>query len=294
MTGLTTIVHRKADQIGSTQTKVSFLVLYHFDGGTFPMPGIDKPYLYFVVDGSMRLYTPFGIMDYIAGQYSVSAIDTPESGKILTVSPGGGFYSLSVAFSLDDVLSVMLQLDEERTAQIAGGNVDETVKEDADRQVVGSIYNLLCLLDRPSGGEFVANSIRREIIYYVLCGSCGQQFLQSMIGFQAGEIYEVNSWIKRNFRDSFTIEELAQRQNISVSLLRQKFKSAVGMGVLQCQKRLRLTEARRLMLDEGKNVTEAAMGVGYESVSQFTREYGRMYGKAPKEDIQSLKEQLWK
>ena len=100
-----------------------------------------------------------------------------------------------------------------------------------------------------------------------MCGPCGSQFLQSIINIQqAGEIYNINSWIKKNFRNAFTVEELAEKRNMSVSLFHQKFKSAVGMGPLQCQKRLRLTEARRLMLDENRNVTEASFEVGYESV----------------------------
>lgn len=79
---------------------------------------------------------------------------------------------------------------------------------------------------------------------------------------------------------------------MSVSLLHQKFKSAVGMGPLQCQKRLRLTEARRLMLDENRNVTEASLQVGYESVSQFTRDYRKMFGLKPKEDVLKLRSLL--
>ena len=81
---------------------------------------------------------------------------------------------------------------------------------------------------------------------------------------------------------------------MSVSLFHQKFKSAVGMGPLQCQKRLRLTEARRLMLDENKNVTEASLDVGYESTSQFIRDYRKMFSRSPKEEILSLRDQLEK
>ena len=81
---------------------------------------------------------------------------------------------------------------------------------------------------------------------------------------------------------------------MSVSQFYQKFKSAVGMGPMQCQKRLRLTEARRLMLDEGRNVTEASAEVGYESLSQFIRDYRRMFGSAPKEDVLSLRRRLEK
>lgn len=88
---------------------------------------------------------------------------------------------------------------------------------------------------------------------------------------------------------AFSVEELAGRWNMSVPVLHQEFKSAVGMGLLQCQKRLRLTEARRLMLDENKNATEAALDVGYESLSQFTREYKKMFGAAPREDAKRLK-----
>ena len=77
-------------------------------------------------------------------------------------------------------------------------------------------------------------------------------------------------------------------------MFHQKFKSAVGMGPLQCQKRLRLTEARRLMLDEHKNVTEASVEVGYESLSQFIRDYRKMFGAAPKEDIRNMQRQLKK
>lgn len=132
----------------------------------------------------------------------------------------------------------------------------------------------ICMLWRrdPYGSirrpAFMAKHIRREIIFHLMCGSGGRQFLNSVINIsQAGEIYEVNSWIKKNFRNSFTVEELAEQKNMSVSLFHQKIKSAVGMGPLQCQKRLRLTEARRLMLDENRNATEAAFEVRYESAS---------------------------
>ena len=135
----------------------------------------------------------------------------------------------------------------------------------------------------------------REVIYYILWGSCGKQLLTSTINLdQADEIYKVNHWIKENFRSLFSVKDLAVQGSMSISLFHQKFKSAVGMGPLQCQKRLRLTEARRLMLDENKNVTEASAEVGYESLSQFIRDYRKMFGRPPKEDIQNLQTLLEK
>ena len=212
-----------------SQTGISCVTVYRFTEEKVQMPLTQNPYVYIVLDGMLRLHTPSGIMDYMAGQYSISQIDSPLMGTILIPS------------------------------------------------------------------EFMRKNIFQEIIYDILCGSCGKQFIQSIVRVgQADEIYEANSWIKENFRNSFTVESLAEQRNMSVSLFHQKFKSAVGMGPLQCQKRLRLTEARRLMLDDNKNVTEASVEVGYESVSQFIRDYRKMFGSAPKEDILNIQKHLKK
>lgn len=136
----------------------------------------------------------------------------------------------------------------------------------SDEAVIESVYKLFSGIHRAIPSEFMRKNILREIIHYILCGSCGRQFIQSIVNIgQADEIYEANSWIKENFRNSFTVENLAEQRNMSVSLFHQKFKHAVGMGPLQCQKRLRLTEARRLMLDDNKNVTEASIICKWEN-----------------------------
>lgn len=280
---------------GENQTVLPFLKIYKFVNSKIQMPTMEVPYIYLVIDGEMRLHTPSGIMDYIAGQYSVSAIDTPTSGDVLSFSKQQDFLALALTFTLDDVLSVMLNLDDDLTVQIAEGTIGSEITDKADHRIIETAYNLVCALEQSIGLSFMGKHIKQEIIYCVLCGSCGKQFLQSMIHIQqAGEIYEINSWIKQNYRNTFTVEELAKKNSMSVSHLHQKFKSAVGMGVLQCQKRLRLTEARRLMLDENKNVTEASLDVGYESVSQFIREYRKMFGQSPKEDIMMLQKRLQK
>ena len=259
------------------------------------MPRMENFYIYVVLEGSIRLYTPSGIMDYMPGQYSISKIDTPISGYVLTLSESCDFLTLSIEFTLNDVISVLLDLDGNLAEQIANSEIDNEVMSSSDNNVIAAICQLFSVMKEPVQLAFMGNHIKREIIFFILCGSCGSQFLQSIINIQqAGEIYEINSWIKENFRSSFTVEELAEKRNMSVSLFHQKFKSAVGMGPLQCQKRLRLTEARRLMLDENRNVTEASLEVGYESVSQFTRDYRKMFGMKPKEDILKLRSQLKK
>ena len=278
---------------GENKTELSYLSVYLSRQKKADMPQTDRFYVYLVLESSLRLYTPSGIMDYLPGQYSVSRIDTPVSGHVLTFSEKGDFLALMIELTLNDVISVLLDLDGDLPERIADTGLDSQTAAAADIQVITSVRRLFSAMEEPLPLSFQGKHIRREIIFFILCGSCGSQFLQSVINIQqAGEIYEVNSWIKDNFRDSFTVEELAEKQNMSVSQFHQKFKTAVGMGPLQCQKRLRLTKARRLMLDENRNVTEASMEVGYESVSQFTRDYRKMFGMKPKEDVMKLRSQM--
>lgn len=282
-------------QDGVNNTVVSYLKVYRFSNTIIYMPETAIPYIYLVLDGSLRLHTPSGIMDYLPGQYSVSAIDTPISGQVLTYGDEKDFLALSIEFTLDDVITVILDIDGNLVERIMNFELDTDTMDEFDKKVGDAAFRLVKILNKPEQLAFIGKYLRKEIIFDVLCGTCGRQFMQSVTGIQqAGEIYEINSWIKENYRGSFTVEELAERWNMSVSNFHQKFKSAVGMGPLQCQKRLRLTEARRQMLDNNVGVTEAALGVGYESVSQFNRDYKKMFQASPKEDIQRLKEQLKK
>ena len=275
--------------IRDSNTTPPFLHLFRYTSKTIPMPQVETLYIYFVLDGEFRLYTPGGMLDYVAGQYSVSAIDTPEKGYVLAFSEQQDFLAASVDFTANDVMSAIIALNDDLTMQILDNTLNDEFKAKQDQCVLSCLERILDMLVEPVSMKFLCEQIRAEMIFHILCGSCGKAFIQSITNVKsAGEIYEANSWIKQNYRQSFKIEELAEQWNMSVSQFHQKFKNAVGMGPLQCQKRLRLTEARRLMLDEGKKATEAAFDVGYESLSQFTREYRKMFGSSPTEDIQFL------
>lgn len=280
---------------GCNQTGISCVTVYRFTEEKVQMPLAPNPYLYIVLDGMIRLHTPSGIMDYMVGQYSVSKIDTPVMGTVLNFSEQQDYLALSIELTVNDVITTVLSLDNDLTEKIMNEQLESQKMAMSDKAVIESVYKLFSGIHRVLPSEFMRKNILREIIYEILCGSCGKQFIQSIVNTrQVDEIYEANSWIKENFRNSFTVENLAEQRNMSVSLFHQKFKSAVGMGPLQCQKRLRLTEARRLMLDDNKNVTEASVEVGYESVSQFIRDYRKMFGSSPKEDILNIQKHLKK
>lgn len=268
---------------------------YRFTAEHIPMPQAERPYLYLVLDGVLRLHTPSGMMDYMAGQYSISQIDTPLSGTALAFSDQRDFLAVCVEFQPSQAVQTILSLDNELIERIMSEQMEEQETAAADRAVPESVSRLLEVMMAAVPSTFIHRQVLGEVLYYALCGSCGKRLIQSIANVsQVDEIYRANSWIKENFRDSFAVEELAEQGNMSVSLFHQRFKSAVGMGPLQCQKRLRLTEARRLMLDEHKNVTEASVEVGYESLSQFIRDYRKMFGAPPREDIHSLRQGLKK
>ena len=213
----------------------------------------------------------------------------------MAFSEHGDFLALSLEFTANDVITAVLGLDRELTEKIIENRLEEQAMAQGDEAVLQSVFRLFAARKQQVWSEFLRRNIMQEVIYDLLCGSCGCQLLKSIANIrQADEIYAANSWMKENFRQPFTVEELAEQRNMSVSLFHQKFKSAVGMGPLQCQKRLRLTEARRLMLDESRNVTEAAGEVGYESLSQFIRDDRKMFGAAPREDILTIQRQLKK
>lgn len=202
---------------GVNSTKLPYLSIYLSTQRKVDLPQTENFYIYTVLDGSIRLFTPSGIMDYMPGQFSVSKIDTPASGHVLTFSENGYFLALVMELTRNDVISVLLDLDGNLAEQIANSELDSAVMSTSDSNVIASICRLVSIMDEPVQLAFMGKHIKREIIFFILCGSCGSQFLQSLINIQqAGEIYEINSWIKENFRDSFTVEELAEKRNMSV------------------------------------------------------------------------------
>lgn len=276
---------------GVLTTAIPALVIHRSLAGELCVPAGDSPSLLLVVAGVLRLHTPAGIMDYMPGQCSVSTIDTPERGYVLAPSPEGDLVALSLALTVSDVTSTMISLDDDTVAAILASDISPDEADQADAALVGAFARMLEAA-RVGGRRagFLAGHLAREATFDMLTGSCGRQFLESVIRLHCSDdIYAANSWIKENYRQPFSVEELALRWHMSPSAFHRKFKDAVGMGPLQCQKRLRLTEARRLMLDEGASATEAAFTVGYESSSQFSRDYKRAFGLPPSEDVRALR-----
>lgn len=278
---------------GQNDTSVSYLSLYRVSGKDFNLPDKDNPYIVLIINGTLRLYFAEGVRDFTPGQYFISTIDSPRTGQTIALPPEQPFIALLVEFSVDDVISVMLDIDGDLPEKLFDEETADNVLPHKEEKLPDIIFRLLNMT--PAELTFMGKHLKREIIFNLITGLYGKQFMQSIINIQqAGDIYYINSWIKQNYKVNFSVEDLAEQSNMSLSSFHQKFKSAVGMGPLQCQKKLRLMEARRLMLDKAANVTDAAMEVGYESVSQFIRDYRRMFGRTPQKDVQEIRDCIQK
>ncbi len=225
--------------------------------------------MYLRLQGSIQLPD---LKEFKPAEYFISTMDSPKTVKILEKP----FCALSVEFTNNEIINVMLEIDSKFTPK----NNDE------------KILNCILKLLKPEKNtdKFLINHLKREIIFCLITGKNGKEFIEKTVKFQnSNEIYKINSWIKENFKTNFSVEDLAKKSNMSVFGFHQKFKNAIGMDPIQCQKKLRLLEARKLLLNDDKNVTDAAICVGYESISQFVRDYKKIFGLAPKEDILKIK-----
>lgn len=245
------------------------------------LPQIKLPYIYIILEGSIQLHNPEETVKYNVGDYFISSITTASKGSL----SGNKFSAITISFLPDEVISVLLELDNEF--------LDKIFNEASTENNLTKILNSLEKLLNVENNSFLSGHFKKEIIFYLLTSRYGKIFIQNIFNLKdVGKIYEVNSWIKENYKTSFSVEELAKQANMSISGFHQKFKNAIGMGPIQCQKKLRLIEARKLMLRNGLSVTEASLEVGYESLSQFNRDYRQIFGETPKKDITNIQNYL--
>ncbi|MFC0138879.1 helix-turn-helix domain-containing protein [Erwinia mallotivora] len=274
---------------GGAETILPYMHIHRFNTVHIPVPDPGEPFLYMVIRGRLQLFNANGISECRQGQYFISPVDVPSSGVFPEAKESEPFLALSVNFSLADIIGVILDTEGDTPFERSAGKKNHDDIENTE-YLLSILERMLSLNSHPSRVGFMGNHLKRELMFAILTGLFGDALLKGVMNIQnAGDIYQINSWIKQNFRDVFSVQELADKTRMSVSRFHQKFKTAVGMGPLQCQKQLRLSEARRLMLVQDLSVTEAGMEVGYESLSQFIRDYRRQFGLTPLKDIQQLR-----
>jgi AraC-like DNA-binding protein len=248
-----------------------------------------EPAIVVVVQGAKQLLISDHAYAYDSKRFLITSLDFPASSQILEASPEKPCLGLVLRLDLRTLAELIPQTrlppPRDRAAEASAhlGTITPTFLE--------PFVRLLALLDQPADIAVLAPLIEREIHYRLLKSDLAPQLMQLVaVGSQRQRIASAIDWLKVNYAQPLHIDELATHVHMSSSSLHHYFRQLTAQSPLQYQKWLRLSEARRLMLNESMAAAQAAFQVGYESPSQFSREYSRLFGAPPKRDIDGLRQ----
>jgi AraC-like DNA-binding protein len=226
-------------------------------------------------------------LEYGAGQALIVCVETPAVATIVEASPGEPFLGIVIEFDLAILRDVLNEL---ATPPGAGNHIRHGVLvTDFSGPLADCVFRMVRLLNSPQAIPILYPGIMREICYWILTGPHAEQVVRmTMANTHEQNVIRAIHFLRHRFGKAIRIKELAAVAKMSETAFHRHFKTMTSMTPLQYQKQLRLIEARRLMLAESMNVETAAFQVGYESPSQFSRKYTRMFGASPRRDIAAL------
>jgi len=274
---------------GEHTTAIPELWLYHRTTPTPCYRASYEPGLSVFVSGRKRII--LGGTEYLCDgkSFLLSSIDVPAQSQIIEATPKKPLLSLFLKLNMPAVREVVSQEDlllQKKNSQKHGLAVGETTEG-----LLNSCLRLLELLETPEDIPFLSPLIQREIVYRILRTPQADRLRAiATSGDLSQRTARAIAWLRANYSKPLRMEELADTARMGVSTLHHQFRALTAMSPLQYQKQLRLQTARQRMLMDGLDATTAAYEVGYESVSQFSREYGRFFGQPPIRDIKALRE----
>ncbi len=286
---LNQLISRIAQSDGDFATAIPALSVYRRSKPSEPMPCIYGLSLALTVQGGKRITVGDEVIDYGPGQSLVTTVDLPVTAYVTQASRQLPF------------LGLRLELDARLIAQVAAKmGASHGVKNtqplaisatSLDAGVQDALVRLLGLLDEPALLHTLTPLLEEEIVARLLHGAHGPMLRHLVTqGSPSQQVAKVITWLRHNFDQEVSGDELAAKAHMSGSTFRAHFRNVTGMSPLQYAKNLRLQEARNLMMHSQLDAGSAAIRVGYESASQFSREYRRLFGEPPQRDIQRLRQ----
>lgn len=282
-------IARLTEDMDGYTTAIPGLSLFRREKPSEPTCGMYEPSICLVVQGTKRVMLGEDTYVYDAEHYLITSVHLPTIVQVMEASPDKPYLGLSLKFDLREVSQLMVDssLPQPRTQQSSRGMATGKVTQ----PLLNAFIRLIELLDDKEDIPILAQVIQREIIYRLLVGEQGARLRQiASAGSQSQQIARAIEWLKNNFTQPLSVDDLAEKASMSNSTFHHHFRSMTALSPLQYQKQLRLQEARRLMLAERMDAANAAFQVGYESPSQFSREYNRHFGAPPLRDISRLRQ----
>lgn len=289
---IASIAARYATDEGEVQTAIDALGISKRSAPSAPCHGSYRPCFAMVIQGAKSVQLGTDTINYGAGDYLLTSLDLPVAWRVVEASDEVPHFCITLAISNDKLLDVMSRVHISRSSEPAVAQRGIVVNA-ATPELLDAAIRLLRLLDRPDDIPAMAPLLEQEILYRILTGPAGGQLMSIAAGDSHGSrIARAIAWLRENFARPLRIEDLADHIGMSTSSFHHHFKTITAMTPVQYQKQLRLQEARRLMLLERLDVGTAGHRVGYQSPSQFSREYSRVYGMSPVRDIEASREAM--
>lgn len=289
---LASLIDRHTPNSGKHDTAISSLKLFRYQGEKQPIYSVYDPALCIVAQGAKMVMLGQECYDYNPASYLVASVNLPITGQIIQASHQHPYLSLQLNFSTDQIVDIIKASHSEWGDKEGLGR--GLLVSQTSQSLLDAVLRLVRLLDSDRHIPALAPLVIREILYWILQDEQGGASIRqfAVAGSHAERIAKVISFINRNFAKPLRMDELAKVASMSPSSLHFHFKEVTAMSPLQYQKQLRLQEARRLLLLDIPEAANAGFQVGYESPSQFSREYARMFGLPPLSDIKQLRESL--
>ncbi len=278
--------HQAAE--GLLATAIPGLSLYRRSVPTACTSAAYQPHLVVFVQGQKRINLGKTTLLCDESTFLLTSIDLPVVSQVVRATPESPMLSMMLKLEMAEVRRILSEAEFPLPEEASGARGMAAGKSSVE--LLDACVRLLDLLDRPEDIPFLSGLLRREILYRLLRSPQGPHLRAiATSGEQSHRTARAVAWLRENYTKPLRVEDLAGIAQMGLSTLHHHFRSLTAMSPLQYQKQLRLHVARERMLHEDLDATSAAFEVGYESISQFNREYSRFFGQPPRRDIQALR-----
>ena len=285
---LAALLARQTGADGGHETPIPQLTLWRFSHPTDAMPGMQQPAVYVVVQGRKHVEVGGETYVYDPSQYLAVSLELPVVARLVEATPEAPYLCLTLRVDARELAALIVESGRPPPRDDHDGRA--LFVSPLEAPLLDGLLRLVRLLDAPLDIPVLAPLVLRELYFRLLQGE--QQGRLAEIAIGDGRLRRVAgaiAWIKAHYAEPLQVEALAKRAHMSPSALHAHFRAAAGVSPIQYQKRLRLEEARRLLLAGGTSAEAVAHEVGYASASQFSREYARLFGEPPRRDAERLR-----
>lgn len=272
-------------------TVIEDVLISKVEQRTRPAPEMSGVIFALVAQGGKRIAMGDRLYEYRAGQCLIASVDVPIIGEYTEASSQRPALGIGLLLQPAAITELLLQADPRRLRHASGGPPPSLAVSDAPEELVDAVIRLVRLLERPGDIPVLAPMIKREILWRLLTGEQGVIIRQlGLADSGLSHIARAVRWIRENYARPFRVEDLAHMSGMSTSAFYRNFQLVTAISPIQFQKQIRLQQARLMLAAKPSDISGVASRVGYDSASQFSREYRRQFGVPPSQDALRLKD----